>query len=167
MKKVKVTQDVLYRYILEHNVNISGLAREMDANASFVIACFKHNPDRLGKPRRFTSATLPRLNEALGTFALKMRRSTITFGSEQTYTNRFKNTYDPGTMPAIKQLAQYFNITSFIVRVLGWTRNKKNAIFSNPSSITYGNISQDDVNRINAELLAVAGVLSSYEVVSC
>jgi hypothetical protein len=55
---------------------------------------------------------------------------------------------------------------AFIVRVLGWNEKKKNATLSAPSSAIYGCVSRDDVNRINAELLAVAGVLSNYEVVA-
>lgn len=165
MEKVKVTQDVVYQFIVDHNVNLSGIAREMQANPTLVAGCFKRNADRHGKPRHFTAETLPRLNEALSSFAQQMRQSLITFGSPQTYTNNRGVTYDPGTVTAIKQLSQYVNLTQFIMRILGWTENKKNLTFSSPTAKMYGCITQDDVNRINAELLAVSGVLSSYEVV--
>jgi hypothetical protein len=165
MEKVKVTQDVVYQFITDHNVNLSGIAREMQANPTLVAGCFKRNADRNGRPRHFTAQTLPRLNEALDKFAANMRQSVVSFGSEQTYTNNRGVTYDPGTIPAIKQLSQYFNLTQFIVRILGWTENKKNLTFSSPTAKMFGCISQDDINRINAELLAVSGVLSSYEVV--
>ena len=165
MDKVKVTQDVLYQFIVEHNVNLSGIAREMQANPTMVAGCFKRNLDRHGKPRRFTPETLPRLNEAIDNFAARLLENLIQFGSEQTFTNKWGNTYDPGALPALKALSQFFNLTAFIIRVLGWNERKKNATMSAPSSAAYGCISKDDVNRINAELLAVAGVLANYEVV--
>ena len=165
MEKLKVSQDVLYQYLLEHNVNISGLAREMDANVNFVGSCFKRTPDRHGKPRRFTPAVLPRLNAALPAFADKMRQSLLVFGSEQTYTNRLGTTYDPAVMSAVRNLSEFFNLTTLTWRVLGWNKDKKRAVMSTPSSGSYCHITQDDVNRLNAELLAVAGVLESYEVV--
>lgn len=165
MNKLQVTQDALYQFIVEHNINISGLAREMGANPTLVGGCFKHTPDRHGKPRHFTANTLPKLNAALESFADKIRHSMIVFGSSQTYTNRLGATYDPGTMPAVKKLSNYFNLTAFIVRILGWNENKKNLTLSSPTARQYGCISQDDVNRINAELLAVAGVLSNYEII--
>lgn len=165
MEKVKVTQDVVYQYITEHNVNLSGLAREMQANPTLVAGCFKRNLDRHGHPRHFTAATLPRLNAALDSYAAKMRQSLITFGSDKTFTNKRGFTYDPGTIPALKNLSQYFNLTAFVIRLLGWTENVKNLKLSAPTSPSYGCITHDDINRINAELLAVSGVLSSYEIV--
>lgn len=166
MEKVKVTQDVVYQFITEHNVNLSGIAREMEANPTLVAGCFKRNADRHGQPRHFTAQTLPRLNQAIDSFAANMRQSLITFGSDQTYTNNRGMTYDPATLPLIKTLSKYFNLTQFIIRVLGWNETKKNATLSAPSSKAYGCITRDDVNRINAELLAVSGVLSSYEIVA-
>lgn len=164
-QKLQITQDVLYQYLLEHNVNLSGLAREMGANATMVGGCFKHTPDRHGKPRRFTPDTLPQLNEGLQRMAQHIRESLVGWGSDQMFTNKRGVTYDPGTMPQIKQLSAWFNLTLLLIRVLGWTESKKNVTFSAPTAGIYGCISQDDVNRINAELLAVSGVLSGYEVV--
>lgn len=166
MEKVKVTQDVVYQFITEHNVNLSGIAREMQANPALVAGCFRRNVDRHGSPRHFTAVTLPRLNAAIDAFAANMRQSLIQFGSDKMFTNKWGTTYDPGTLPALKELSKFFNLTAFIVRVLGWNEKKKNATLSAPSSAIYGCVSRDDVNRINAELLAVAGVLSNYEVVA-
>ena len=165
MDKVRVTQDVVYQFITDHNVNISGIAREMLANPTLVAGCFRHNADRHGQPRHFTVTTLPRLNQAIESFASKMRQSMVMFGSDQTYTNNRGVTYDPATLQAIKNLSNYFNLTQFLIRVLGWNETKKNATLSAPSSKAYGCISQDDVNRINTELLAVSGVLSNYEII--
>ena len=38
-------------------------------------------------------------------------------------------------------------------------------MFSSPATKNYGNISESDVNAINAEVLSVAGVLEGTEVV--
>lgn len=51
-------------------------------------------------------------------------------------------------------------------RLLGWNRAKCDFTLSAPNSKIYGYITREDADRLNAELLAVAGVLSSYEVVA-
>lgn len=43
---------------------------------------------------------------------------------------------------------------------------EKDAILVSTASKVYGNISEEDMVKINNELLAIAGVLSSYEVVA-
>ena len=42
-------------------------------------------------------------------------------------------------------------------KVLGWNKAKCDITLSVKSSPMYGRVTQDDVNRINAEVLAVAG----------
>ncbi|MBQ3805149.1 MAG: hypothetical protein II844_05005 [Prevotella sp.] len=165
MEKVKVSQDVLYQYLTEHNVNITGMAREIKVSATALVACFLRRDNRHGNPRCLMGKTLLLMNEHLTDFSQKIRQSLISFGSEQTFTNKHGNTYDPAALESIRQLSEFFNLTAFLMRVLGWNRSKKNVTFSSPTSKFYGHISEDDVNRINAELLAVANVLSSYEVV--
>lgn len=51
-------------------------------------------------------------------------------------------------------------------RLLGWNRAKWDFTLSSPNSKIYGNMTREDADRLNAELLAVAGILSSYEVVA-
>ena len=163
--KVQVTSDTLYQYLLEHNFTISLLSKYMGVSNGIVCNSFQHVPNRLGKPMKFSAANLERLNAALPQIADDLRRATITFGSDQTFTNSWGNTYDPATREAVLAVGNYFKITPFLFRVLGWKKGKRDMILVSTKSPVYGQVSQDDVNRINAELLSVAGVLSSYEVV--
>lgn len=163
MEKVKVTQDFLYKYIIEHNINKSTIALLMNMERSTVISCFKHHLDKYGKPRCFPQKTIPRLNDSVAKMAEELRNSTIVFGSPQTYTSR-RGTFDPGCLSDIKALSRFFNLTAFTNRVLGWTETKKNTVLSAPSSKIYGHITEDDVARINAEILAVSGMLGGIEV---
>ena len=166
MEKVQVTQDFLYAYLKEHGVTDSCIARHMDVKPAFVNSTFLHHKDNYGVPRRFTKNTLPKLNQALWSVADELRQHVIQFGSSEMFTNRLGTTYDPGTMPSIRELSQYFNLTFLCERVLGWNKKRKDDALSSPKTKRYGRISKDDVDRINAELLSVAGVLSSYEVVA-
>ncbi len=165
MKKKKVNQDVLYQYLLEHNITLSGLARQMDVNPAYISGCFNHTPFKNGQPRRFSKNAIPLLNNGLKVFAAKLCESYITFGSNQMFTNRLGTTYDPGTLPAIRQLSQFFNLTAFLIRVIGWNEAKKNATFSSPSSKSYGCITREEINLINAELVTIVKDLFSFQVV--
>lgn len=163
--KAKITQDFLYDYLTAHDVNLSCIARLSGMSYPTISSSFLHHKDKMGKPRYFSSDVLNKLNVVVQEMSEQLQDSLITFGSPETYTNRWGNTYDPGTMPAIKHLSKYFNLTGFVCRVLGWDAQRKGATFSGPSTKRYGRISADDVSRINAEVLAVAGFLGGIEVV--
>lgn len=163
--KVQVTSDTLYQYLLEHNFTISLLSKYMGVSNGIVCNSFQHVPNRLGKPMKFSAANLEKLNAVLPQIADDLRRATITFGSEQTFTNSWGNTYDPAAREAVLAVGNYFKITPFLLRILGWKKGKRDMILVSTKSPVYGQVSQEDVNRINAELLSVAGVLSSYEVI--
>lgn len=166
MEKVKVTQDTLYEYILAHDVKMTRLAEMINRAPEVVISCFKHHNDWHGRPRRFNAEHIALINKALPMLADELRQRLLKFGSDQTYTNKWGNTYDPALVQPMKDLGKYLNITSLTERLLGWSKGKKTAVISRPISKIYGNISKADVVAINNEILAVSGVLSSYEVVA-
>lgn len=166
MEKVKVTQDTLYEYILAHDVKMTRLAEMIHRAPEVVMSCFKHHNDWHGRPRRFNAEHIALINEALPRLADELRQRLLKFGSDQTYTNKWGNTYDPALVEPMKDLGKYLNIMSLTERLLGWSKGKKTAVISRPLSKIYGNISKADVVAINNEILAVAGVLSSYEVVA-
>lgn len=165
MEKVKVNQDFLYQYLLDHDIIISAIMRTMGVSSGIVIGCFRHDLNRHGKPLVFSAKNIERLNAALPELAGAIRRSLLVFGTGHEFANSRGTVYDPGLLPAVKALSAYFNLNKFLLRVLGWKVGKKEMVLCSPSSKVFGNISRDDVDRINAELLSVAGVLSSYEVV--
>ena len=162
--KATVTQDFLYEYLQAHNVNLSRLNELMGVSNGILMGCFRHNPDRLGRPLKFSAKNVEKLNAALGELAGLMRQCVLTFGTEQAYTNQRGTTYDPGMVAGVKALQRWFKLNPLCERVLGWNLNKKEYILCTPSSKAYGTISQDDVARLNAEVLAVAGMLGGIEV---
>lgn len=164
IQKTKVTQDFLYEYLTQHNVNLSRLNELMGVSNGILMGCFRHNLDRYGKPLRFSAKNIEKLNRALPELSMQMRQSVLTFGSEQTYTNMRGTTYDPGTLPGIKALSRYFKMNSFCERVLGWNLGKKETVLCTPSSKVYGCVSAEDVTLINMEILSVAGALEVFEV---
>lgn len=164
-QKVTVTQDFLYKYLTEHNVNLSRLNELMGVSNGILMGCFRHNPDRHGNPLKFSTKNIEKMNVALGELAMQMRQSVVTFGSEQQYTNLRGATYDPGTVMQIRGLQRWFKLNPFCERVLGWNLGKKETILCTPSSKAYGTVSADHVAQINAEVLAVSGMLGGIEVV--
>ena len=166
MDKVNVTQDFLYQFLQEHNLPLVMISRKMGVSESIVGGSFRHALNRHGKPLKFSEANIDRLNAAIQQIAAELRDSLVVFGSDRTFTNRRGSTYDPGTLPAIKRLGAYFNMSGLTERLLGWKKSKHDMIISVKSARVYGNITQEDVDRINAELLSVSGVLSSYKIVS-
>lgn len=166
MEKVNVSPDFLYDYLTEHDFKVSVLAKRMGVSLSIVTGCFHHDLNRHGKPLSFSAANIKKLNDAMSQVASELRQCIITFGSSETYTNRWGNTYDPATVEPMQRLGEYFNSKALTERVLGWNKVKRDTTLAIKKSSSYGNITKEDVNRINTELLAVAGVLSSYMVVA-
>lgn len=164
MNKVPITQDFLYSYLREHDVNIKHIAELMGKSFSLVYSSFHHNKDVMGVPRNFTANALPKLNEALVALSEELKQSVIIFGSEKTFTNTRGIAYDPGALNAVKNLSKFFNLNAFTARVLGWSISKKESTLSSPSSKIYGYISEEHVSKINTEILAIAGTLGGVEV---
>ena len=165
MKKVKISQDTLYEYMKEHDLKLVRLAEESGFSGTTINLCFKHALYPNGNQREFSVKSLQRINEALQRIAEGLRSCTLSFGSERTYTNQLGNCYDPALVKPVKRIGEWVNLTSFTKRVLGWSQHKKEMVLVSPSSTLYGCISSEEVDRINAELLSIIGMLSSVEVV--
>lgn len=164
-EKMKVSQDTLYKYLTEHDVILTRLSEMMGMSDSFIIANFRRRPNRHGKPRFFTAENIQKLNKALAEFSDKLRHCLLHFGTDKMYTNKHGRTYDPGMIDPIKRLGFYVNTTALFGRMLGWSKGKKRMVFGSPASKNYGNISQDDVDVLNVEIMSVAGFLENVEVV--
>jgi hypothetical protein len=166
-QKIKVSTDKLYLFIQEHNLTMYILSVYMDVSESIVRGCFKHDLNRHGKPLQFSEANILKLNDALPRIAADLRRCILTFGSPRTFTNRCGSVYDPEVAEQIKDgMSRFFNIRALTERVLGWNNQKCRARLASVGHITYGHVTREDVDRLNDELVSVAGVLDSYEVVA-
>ena len=165
--KIKVTADTLYKFLVEHDFTISRLSGYMGVSNSSLMGSFCHDLDRLGRPRKFSAGHIKKLNDAIVRVAEDMRGRVLVFGSDKVFTNQRGATYDPGLLKPINQgIGKFFKVRRMTERVLGWNLGKWANTLSAPSSKIYGNITRGDADRLNAELLSVAGVLSSHEVVA-
>lgn len=162
---LKMSQDALYDFLVHHDIKISRIADEMGVTPSCVQSCFVHRLSRHGKPRSFTVDSIAKLNEALREYSNSLRSCLLKFGTEQKFTNKHGRTYDPGMIENLNHLGEYLNLTAVVRRILGWSKSKKNNVFSTPSSKNYGNISEDDIDQINMEILTIVGTFDNIEVV--
>ena len=163
--KIEIEAHDFYKYLNEKDFIVSVLADRMGVSNGNLTGCFRHKPNRLGKPLHLSAQKLEKLNEVLPQIADELRQATITFGSDQIFTNSWGNTYDPATREAVLNVGNYFKTTPFLERVLGWKKGKRDMILVSRNSPVFGQVSKEDVDRINVELLSIAGVLSSWEVV--
>lgn len=156
MDKVIVTQDFLFEYLTQHNVNMKRLSELMGVSNAIVMFCFRHDLNRHGKPQKFSASNIEKLNNALPQLAQQIRGAVMTFTSDQTY--------DRDMVPYVNALQRWFKLGGFLQRVLGWSLSKKEAVLCSPAAKSYGNITADHVARINAEILAVSGMLGGIQV---
>lgn len=163
--KTKMSQDAIYKFLTDHDVKISRLADLMGVIPTFVISCFRHNNNSNGNPRYFSKENIEKLNVALQQYSADLRSCVMTFGTDKMYTNKQGRVYDPGMLEPLNQLGEQMNLIGLTSRILGWSKSKKRSVFSSPTSKAYGNISETDIMAINAEILAVAGMLDNVEVV--
>ena len=166
MEKVKVSQDTLYQFLMDHDVKLVRLAELMGMSGSSVTSCFKHQIINNGVPRSFTPAAIERLNEALRQTADRLRDCVLQFGSSQVITSSRGVDYDPALVEPLKRVGELLNLTALLERTVGWSKKKKDGVIVSQASKVFGHITKEEADRINAELLAVAGVLSSYQVVA-
>jgi hypothetical protein len=167
MEKIKVSQDFLYEYLKEHNFVLANLCKFMGVSESIVSACFRHDINRHGKPLSFSKANIVKLNDALPLVANEIRCCMLTFGTGETRPGQKGKVYDPALVVSIRDgVGKYFKLRPMLYRLLGWNVAKCRTTLSIEKSPVYGNVTREDADRINVELLAVAGVLSNYEVVN-
>ena len=162
---MKMSQDALYEYLTAHDVKVIRIAELMGKTPAVIISNFRHHKNAHGYPRRFSVENIRQLNAALAVIAKELRGCVLNFGTDKTYTNKHGRTYDPGLIEPVKRIGELMNLTSLVNRLLGWNEGKKMAVFCSPSSKAYGHISETDAMTINAEVLAVAGVLEGVDVV--
>lgn len=160
-----MSQDQLYKYITEHDVKFSRLAEQMGISPTAVSSYFRHLPNMHGNLRTFSVDNIKKLNDAIRGFSQELRACLLHFGTGQMYTNKHGRTYDPGMIEAINRLGKYINTTALLCRMLGWSKSKKANVFGASTSKNYGNISQEDVDVLNVEVMSVAGFLENVEVV--
>ena len=162
----QVTPDQLYRFLREHNIMDYILSQYMNVSESIVRGCFRHDLNRHGKPLHFSPDNIRRINDALPRLAHDIRACHIHFGQGETYVNRCGREYDRSIADQVKAgISRFFNVKELTARVLGWNLLKCKARLSSRGHQTYSNVSREDCDRLNDELVAVASILEGYEVI--
>lgn len=164
-QKTKVSTDKLYRFLQDHNFTGYILSEYMGVSESIVRGCFRHNLNRHGKPLQFSESNLMRLNDALPRMAADLRGCLLVFDDKRAVINRRNTVYDLTVAGQIKTgMGRFFNMRALTLRLFGWNTLKCSSRLASEGSVTYSHVSREDCERLNDELLAVAGVLDSYEV---
>lgn len=164
-KKMQMSQDDLYQYLTDHDVKLSRLAELMGKSLPVLSSAFLHHKNNAGYERNFSVENIALLNQSLPILSDELRQCLLTFGSDQTFTNKHGTTYDPALLEPIKRLGRYLNLVTLTERILGWNKTRKRNVLADSHSKVYGCISQSDMMTLNAELLAIAGVLGGTEVI--
>lgn len=165
IEKTTVTQDELYEFLLAHNVTTMRLGELIGLTDVSLCSCFKHHKNNSGRPRRFTPKQIADINSALPKMAREISNRRVTFNAANNTSKSEKRMFDPGCVEQFKRVGEYFSLTALTVRLLGWSKQRKSIVINAPGNGSYGHITPDDVDRINAELQEVSNWLLGHEVI--
>lgn len=154
-------------YLKEAGIRISTLAELSGINSIHLQKCFAGEiDDRNGVMRTLSDENLNKLQNALHQLSLKLKYIFILYNTDMEVTKRNGRRYCPDCVAQIKsQLSPYISVLPFIQYALGWNRSKVRNTIDFKNSITYGNISQEDVDRINVTLAEISTRLDFFTLI--
>ena len=157
-REIRIPMTRLKDYLGETGITVTCLSKLSGINRLHLSKCLSGEIDeRNGRVRSMSDDNMERLQEALHQLALKLKYIFILYNTDMEVVKRNGRRYCPDCVEQIKtQLSSYINILPFVQHSLGWNRSKARNVIDNKKSIAYGNISQDDVNRINIFLAEMA-----------
>lgn len=155
MAKSTMNQDELRDFLNAHNMTKKRLGELIGQPDTVLSSAFNHFVVN-GKPLYFSAERLARINEALPVMADEITARLMHFSGD--------GRFDKACAEQLRAVGDYFNLTKFTKRLLGWSKSKKDAVLS-PVHPGYGHVKKTDVTAINTELLAVAGVLREMKIV--
>lgn len=165
--EVKIQITKLKEYLNEVGITVQALADLSGIKARLLHKCLSGEVDRRnGYVRKLNEENLNRLQNALHELSLKLRYIFIFYNTDFEVCKRNGNRYCPNCVDQIKsQLSPYINILPFIQYALGWNRSKVRNVMDIKGGFAYGNISQDDCNRINIILTEIAARLDVFTII--
>lgn len=157
-REIRIPIIRLKEYIGEFGITVTCLAELSGIKRLHLSKCMSGEVDeRSGRKRTMSDENMGRLQESLHQLSLKLRYTFILYNTDKEVVKRNGSRYCPDCVAQIKsQLSPYLNILPFVQHCLGWNRSKVRNVIDNKKSIIYGNISKDDVNRINIILREIA-----------
>ena len=162
-REIHIPVTKLKEYLNEVNITVTSLADLSGINVVHLHKCLAGELDcRNGVMRTMSDANLLRLQEALHQLALQLKYTFIFYNSDLEVCKRGGRRYCPDCIEQIRtQISPYINIIPFLEYALGWNRSKVRNVLDK-HSIIYGNISQDDCDRINLTLAEIATRLDIF-----
>lgn len=157
-REIRIPLIKLRGYLNEVGLTITALAELSGINPRHLQKCMVGEVDlRNGTMRTMSDKNITLLQNALHELSLKLKYIFIFYNPEMENVKRNGNRYCKDCVVQIKQqLSPYFNILPFMMYVMGWNRSKVRNVMDIEKSFVFGNISQDDVNRINIKLAEIA-----------
>ena len=166
-REVRIPVTRLREYLNEVGITVTTLAELSGINTRHLQKCLAGEVDqRNGAIRTLSDENLALLQDALHRLAISLKYVFIFYNPATQTEKRNGKWYCKDCVKQIKQqLSPYFNILPFMIYALGWTRSKVRNVMDIEKGFAYGNISQDDVNRINVKLAEIAARLDTLTLV--
>lgn len=163
-REIKLPVARLKGYLNEVGIPVTVLAELADINPGHLYKCLAGEVDeRSGAVRTLSDKNVERLQEALHQLSLRLKYIFIFYNTDKEVRKRNGRCYCPDCVEQIKtQLAPSLSVLPFMQYALGWNRSKVRNVMDFKNSIAYGNISRDDVDRINVTLTEVAARLDIF-----
>ena len=163
-RDIKLPITRLRGYLNEVGIPVTVLADMSGIQRQHLSKCMAGEVDeRNGKVRTLSTKNMERLQETLHQLSLRLKDIFIFYNTNRETVKQNGRRYCPDCVEQIKtQLSPYLSILPFMQYTLGWNRSKVRNVMDIKNSITFGNISQDDVNRINVTLAEVATRLDIF-----
>lgn len=163
-REIRIPITSLKDYLNEVGITVTSLAELSGVSRLHLQKCLSGEVDeRNGAVRTMSDESLARVQDGLHELSLQLKYVFILYNTDQEVVKRNGCRYCPGCVDQIKeQLSPYMSIQPFLEYALGWNRSKIRNVMDIKKGASYGNISQDDVNRINVTLAEVATRLDVF-----
>ena len=163
-REIKIPVTKLKDYLNEVGITVQSLVNLSGIKARHLHKCLSGEVDlRNGTVRTLSDANLARLQDAIHELSLKLKYIFIFYNTDKEICKKNGRRYCPDCVNQIKsQLSPYINILPFVQYALGWNRSKVRNVMDMKGGFAYGNISQDDCNRINIILAEIATRLDVF-----
>lgn len=157
-KEIRIPVTRLKDYLNEVGITVQTLANLSGISTRYLHKCLSGEVDvRNGYVRTLSERHLDLLQESLHQLSIDIKYIFIFYNTDKEVVKRNGRRYCPDCVEQIKsQLSSYFSILPFMQFALGWNRNKVRNVMDIKKGFAYGNISQDDCDRINITLEEIA-----------
>lgn len=166
-REIKIPITRLKDYLNEVGITVTAIAELSGISRLHLSKCLSGDVDeRNGRIRTMSNENIQHLQDALHQLSLELKYTFIYYNTDLEVCKKNGRRYCPDCVEQIKtQLSRYLNILPFMKYALGWSSSKVHNVMDIKKSISYGNISQDDCNRVNIVLAEIAARLDAFTLV--